>query len=52
LSVDRERRSQFDIDFPLTTRTLGGGRIEGTINGGGPRLSIGTDRARVNLRSR
>jgi hypothetical protein len=51
LSVDRERRSQFDIDFPLTTRTLGGDRIEGTINGGGPRLSIATDRARVNLRN-
>jgi hypothetical protein len=52
LSVDRERRSQFDTDFPLTTSTFGSGRIEGTINGGGPRLSIGTDRARVNLRNR
>jgi hypothetical protein len=51
LDVARERRSQFESDLPLTTRTLGGGRIEGAINGGGPRLSIATDRARVHVSS-
>lgn len=52
LSLDRERRSQFDTELPLTTRSLDRDRVEGAVNGGGPRLSIGTDRAHVSLRAR
>jgi hypothetical protein len=51
LSMNRERRSTFKSDFPLTTQSLNEDKIEGTINGGGPRLSLQTDRAQVHLRN-
>jgi hypothetical protein len=52
LSLDAEigRREDFESDFAITMRTFRNDRIEGTINGGGPRLTIGSDRAKVTLR--
>lgn len=51
LNVNRERRSTFKSDFPLAANTSSDDKIEGTINGGGPRLSVQTDRAQVHLRN-
>ncbi len=51
LSADRDRRSNLQADFPITTRAFNSGRIEGEINGGGPRLAIRTDRASVYLKA-
>jgi hypothetical protein len=33
-------------DFAITTRNFSGERVEGEINGGGPRLTIQTDRGK------
>lgn len=51
LAVNRDRRSSFKSDFPLAARDINEGRIEEPINGGGPRLTIETDRAQVYLRN-
>jgi hypothetical protein len=52
LMLDAEigRREDFESDFAITMRTFRNDRIEGTINGGGPRLTINTERAKVTLR--
>jgi hypothetical protein len=50
LRADIERRGDFSSDFPVTTSGRIGERIEGTINGGGPRLTLHSERARVELR--
>ncbi|MGE0129993.1 MAG: hypothetical protein AB7U82_18070 [Blastocatellales bacterium] len=50
VSANRSRRAEFVSDFAITTRSFNGERIEGEINGGGPRLTIQTDRGRVRLR--
>jgi hypothetical protein len=50
VSANRGRRSDFVSDFAITTRNLSGERVEGEINGGGPRLTIQTDRGKVRLR--
>jgi len=50
LRADIERRADFRSDFPVTTSGRIGERIEGTINGGGPRLRLHSERARVELR--
>lgn len=50
LRADIERRADFESDFPITTRGRVGDRIEGTINGGGPQLTLHSERARVRLR--
>jgi len=50
ISATIERRASFDSDFPLTLRGKDGDRIEGAINGGGPRLVLSSDRAPVRLR--
>lgn len=49
LRADLDRRGDFNSDFQITTQTFGGRRLEGTINGGGPQLSIKTDRARIRI---
>lgn len=51
LSMDKERRSSFQSDFPITTNGIRNDYFEGAINGGGPRLAIQTDRAKVYLRN-
>ena len=50
VSANRGRRADFVSDFAITTRSFSGERIEGEINGGGPRLTIQTDRGKVRLR--
>ncbi|HZS07503.1 MAG TPA: hypothetical protein VFD58_21900 [Blastocatellia bacterium] len=50
VSADTGRRESFQTDFEIATRTFGGGKIEGNINGGGPKLSIHGDRMRVHLK--
>lgn len=50
LRADIERRADFDSDLPVTVQGKVGDRLEGTINGGGPRLVIHSDRGRVRLR--
>jgi hypothetical protein len=44
------RRENFESDFPLTMNTLRSQTIEGTINGGGPRLTFEGDRNQIRLR--
>jgi hypothetical protein len=51
VSMNKERRSTFKSDFPFTANTFNEGKIEGTINGGGPRLTLHTDRTQVYLRN-
>jgi hypothetical protein len=50
VSANRGRRADFVSDFAITTRSFSGERVEGEINGGGPRLTIQTDRGKVRLR--
>ena len=49
--TDLSRRAEFDSDFPVTMESMDGRDFRGTINGGGPELSIKSDRGRVRLRS-
>ena len=49
--TDLSRRAEFDSDFPVTMESMDGRDFRGTINGGGPELSIESDRGRVRLRS-
>lgn len=44
------RREHFQTDFAVATNTFDKERIEGTINGGGPQLTINTDRGTVRLK--
>jgi hypothetical protein len=44
------RRETFRTDFEIATRSFGTDVIEGSINGGGPRLAVRGDRSRVYLR--
>jgi hypothetical protein len=48
------KRSGFNSDFEVNRPSIGKGRdnksFEGTINGGGPRLSIESDRGTINLK--
>jgi hypothetical protein len=46
------RRETFRSDFEIATRSFGTDVIEGSINGGGPRLAVRGDRSRVYLRRR
>lgn len=50
------RRETFESDFGITTNGVQSNRderlIEGTINGGGPRLTVEGDRSRVYLRKK
>lgn len=48
VSARTGRRTAFSSEFPLPAH--GPGRIEGPINGGGPRLSVDGDRSEVRLR--
>ncbi|MBL8168893.1 MAG: hypothetical protein JNJ50_12095 [Acidobacteria bacterium] len=50
ISANRSRRAGFESDFAIATRVLDDERIEGEINGGGPRLTIRNDRGKTRLR--
>jgi hypothetical protein len=50
VSANRGRRADFETEFAITTRTFGADRVEGAINGGGPKLLIRTDRGKARLR--
>ena len=54
VSARTGRREAFETDFGITTQSFNSNqserRIEGTINGGGPRLSVEGDRSKVALR--
>jgi hypothetical protein len=50
VSARTGRRETFQSDFEIATRSLNTDLIEGTINGGGPRLSVSGDRSQVHLR--
>ena len=51
VSMNKERRSSFQSDFPITTNGFSDDKIEGAINGGGPRLTLHTDRTQVYLKN-
>jgi len=51
LSMNKERRNSFQSDFPITTSNFSDDKIEGAINGGGPRLTLHTDRTQVHLKN-
>ena len=51
VSMNKERRSSFQSDFPITTNSFNDDKIEGAINGGGPRLTLHTDRTQVYLKN-
>jgi hypothetical protein len=46
------RRETFGSDFEIAARSFGTDAVEGSINGGGPRLAVRGDRSRVYLRRR
>ena len=50
VSANVGRRADFDSDFAISTRKFGD-RVEGDINGGGPKLLIHTDRGKVELKA-
>lgn len=50
VSANRGRRAGFESDFAINTRNFTDDRVEGEINGGGPRLTIRTDRGKARLR--
>lgn len=51
ISMNKERRTSLQSDFPITTNNFSDDRIEGSINGGGPRLAIHADRGKVHLKN-
>jgi hypothetical protein len=51
VSMNKERRSSFQSDFPITTSGFNDDKMEGAINGGGPRLTLQTDRTKVYLKN-
>lgn len=50
VSANRGRRANFESDFAIASRNFSDDRVEGEINGGGPRLTIRTDRGKARLR--
>lgn len=50
VSANRGRRAGFESDFAINARNFSDDRVEGEINGGGPRLTIRTDRGKARLR--
>lgn len=50
LRANTGRRENFHTDFAVATNNFDRERIEGTINGGGPQLTINTDRSTVHLK--
>jgi hypothetical protein len=50
LDADLGRRGDFDTQFEMATRSGGShGRVHGTVNGGGPRVSFDTDKGSLRL---
>lgn len=52
VSARTGRRETFVTDFGIGTRPFNSDTVEGTINGGGPRLTVLGDRSRVYLRKK
>lgn len=52
LKARNGRRETFQTDFAVATSTFDKERIEGTINGGGPQLTVNADRGTVRLKRR
>lgn len=50
IQAELGRRADFHSDFALTSKTLGRDRIEGSINGGGPLLTIASHKGEIRLR--
>jgi len=50
VSANTGRRAGFESDFPVSMQTFGDDRVEGTINGGGPKVMIRTDRGKARLK--
>ena len=50
VSANVGRRADFNSEFAISTRKFGD-RVEGDINGGGPKLLIHTDRGKVELKA-
>jgi hypothetical protein len=50
IRADLGKRADFHSDFALTTRTFGRGHLEGSINGGGPLLTIESYKGEIRLR--
>jgi hypothetical protein len=50
VSANLGRKDNFESDFAVAMKAAGGKSFEGTINGGGPRLSIHADRGKVSLK--
>jgi hypothetical protein len=50
VKTDFSKRTHFNSDFSIATSTPNKLNFEGTINGGGPRLMIHSDRGTINLK--
>ena len=50
VSANLGRKDNFDTDFGVAMKSGSGENFEGTINGGGPRISIHADRGKVSLK--
>lgn len=50
VSANRGKRANFESDFAISSSSFSDDRVEGEINGGGPRLTIRTDRGKARLR--
>ena len=50
ISANRNRRTGFESDFAIATRTFSDDKVEGEINGGGPRVTIKSDRGKARLK--
>ena len=50
VKTDFSKRTHFNSDFSIASRSPREGNFEGTINGGGPRLLIRSDRGTINLK--
>jgi hypothetical protein len=50
VSANRGKSANFESDFAISSSSFSDDRVEGEINGGGPRLTIRTDRGKARLR--
>ncbi len=50
VKTDFSKRTHFNSDFAIATTSPNKSNFEGTINGGGPRLLIRSDRGTINLK--
>lgn len=50
VSANRGRRNGFQSDFAIASRSFSEDKVEGEINGGGPKLTIKSDRGQTRLK--